>query len=93
MELRRNPARRAGLVGLAALLVFGASACSGKNTLVGTSPAATVNGTEISQADVVAATQATKRFYEDSIAAGQDDGTLAGLVDQISGATSYSVGT
>jgi len=93
VEPRRNPARRAGLIGLAALLVFGASACSGKNTLVGASPAATVNGTEISQADVTSATQATKRFYEESIAAGQDDGTLAELLAQLQGATSYSVGT
>lgn len=93
MELRRNPARRAGLAGLAALLVFGAAACSGGNRLVGTAPAATVNGTEISQSDVVAATQATKRFYEDSIEAGQDDGSLAALVDQMKGATTDSVGT
>lgn len=50
MEPRRNLLRRAGLVAVAALLVLGASACSGGSGLAGPSPAATVNGTDISQA-------------------------------------------
>lgn len=94
MELRRTPARRAGLAALAALLVLGASACSGGTGLVGTPPAATVNDTDISQADVVSATEATQRFYEYSIRKGQDtDGSLAGLVLQLRGNGEYSVGT
>jgi len=94
VELRRNPARRAGLAGLAALLVFGASACSGGNRLVGTSPAATVDGTDISQDQVFDAVEATKRFYEYSIEEGQDSsGELAGLVDAIHGTGSSTIGT
>lgn len=94
MELRRTPTRRAGLTALAALLVFGASACSGGTGLVGTPPAATVNGTTISQADVTEATEATRRFYEGSIEQGQDsDGSLAALAEQLGGGTEHAVGT
>ncbi|WP_426573625.1 peptidyl-prolyl cis-trans isomerase [Aquihabitans sp. McL0605] len=47
MEPRRTSVRRAGLVGIALALIVGASACSGAS--VGPAPAATVNGTDISQ--------------------------------------------
>ncbi|HWJ63106.1 MAG TPA: hypothetical protein VNS19_14145 [Acidimicrobiales bacterium] len=94
MELRRPSVRRAGLAAVATLLVVGASACSGGTGLVGTAPAATVNDTEISQSAVTDATEATARFYADSIEQGQDsDGSLAALVDQMKGDSSYSVGT
>jgi hypothetical protein len=94
VEPRRILARRAGLAALAALLVFGASACSGDNTPVGKAPAATVNDSEISQADVVSATEATREFYEYSIKQGQDtDGTLAGLLDALKGDSTHTVGT
>jgi hypothetical protein len=93
VEPRRITARRAGLAALAALLVLGASACSG-GSLVGKAPAATVGDGEISQAEVVSATEASKRFYEYNIDQGQDaDGSLAGVVDQLSGQSSYTVGT
>lgn len=92
MEPRRTPARRAGLAALAALLVLGASACSG--SLVGKSPAATVDDTEISQAEVVSAAQATQEFYEYSIDNGQDaDGAMAALLPQVEGDSAYTVGT
>ncbi|WP_421120819.1 hypothetical protein ACE2AJ_05845 [Aquihabitans daechungensis] len=94
MELRRTPFRRAGLAALAALLVIGASACSGGTALVGKAPAATVDDAEISQADVVAATEATQRFYEYSIEQGQDtDGSLTALLEDLQGQSSYAVGT
>jgi hypothetical protein len=94
VELRRTPARRTGLAALAGLLVIGASACSGGTGLVGKAPAATVGDTEISQADVVAATEATQRFYEYNIDQGQDaDGSLAGIVGDLDGDSAHSVGT
>lgn len=94
MEPRRTSSRRAALAALAALLVIGASACSGGTGLVGTSPAATVDDAEISQAEVVSATQATQRFYEYSIKQGQDsDGSLSGLLEDLKGQSSYTVGT
>jgi len=62
--------------------------------LVGRAPAATVDDAEISQADVVAAAEATQRFYEYSIEQGQDaDGSLAALVEGLQGQSSYAVGT
>jgi hypothetical protein len=79
---------------VAALLVIGASACSGGTGLVGKAPAATVGDTEISQADVVAATEATQRFYQYNIDQGQDaDGSLAGLVSDLDGDSAHAVGT
>lgn len=93
MEPRRITTRRVGLATLAALLVIGASACSG-GSLVGTAPAATVGDEEISQAQVVAATEASQRFYQDSIDAGQDaDGAIAAALGELSGSGSSTVGT
>lgn len=78
---------------MAALLVLGASACSG-GSLVGKAPAATVGDDEISQAQVVSATEASKRFYQYNIDQGQDtDGSLAGAVDELSGQSSDAIGT
>ena len=54
MERRRTPVRLAGLTAVALLLAGGLGAC-GRNTLVGRSAVATVNGHDISQADVQAA--------------------------------------
>lgn len=72
--------------------MLGASACSG--SVVGTNPAATVNGTDISQATVTNATQATKRFYAYSIKKGQDtDGQLAALLGTLEGSGTDTVGT
>lgn len=76
------------------MVAFGASACSGGTGLVGKAPAATVDESEISQADVVSATEATREFYEYSVKQGQDtDGTLASLLDEMSGDSADAVGT
>jgi hypothetical protein len=78
---------------LATALVFGASACSGGTGLVGTPPAATVDGTTITQDEVVEATEATRRFYEYSIEAGQDQsGQLEDLVERITGSGASTIG-
>ncbi len=62
--------------------------------MVGKAPAATIGDDEISQAEVVTATQATKRFYEYGIEKGQDaDGSLSGLLAEMKGDSSYTVGT
>ena len=83
MELRRTSARRAGLVAVAALLAFGATACSGGTGLVGTPPAATVNGVEISQADLMAEVDVRREFYADQAdQAGGAAGDLATASDQ-----------
>ena len=93
MEPNRTFVRRAGLGALAALLVLGASACSDGGIRSAPS-AATVNGSEITQDEVVAATKATKRFYEYSIKQGQDsNGELTTLVESLQGASADSVGT
>ena len=63
---------------LAALLALGASACSGN--VVGKAPAATVDGTEISQAEVADLTAANIRFYQQAKELGQDtDGSITAL--------------
>lgn len=69
---------------MAALLVLalGTSACSGGNRVVGAAPAATVDGTTISQAEVQDLTAANLRFYREAGKLGQDgDGQLAALAD------------
>ncbi len=72
--------------------MFGASACSGG--LVGTAPAATVDGTDISQEKVISATEATQAFYEYSLEQGQDaSGSLTELIASLDGTGSDSVGT
>jgi hypothetical protein len=70
--------RRAGLIGVALALLLGATACSRGPLAI--SPAATVDGTEISKADVTDLTAAYARFYKQAESLGQDsDGQLAAL--------------
>lgn len=76
--------RRAGLIGVALALLAGASACSRGPLAI--SPAATVNGTEISKQEVTDLTAAYTRFYKQAKALGQDsDGTLAARFEDARG--------
>ncbi len=64
MERRRTPIRRAGLAAAALLLVGGLAACSGTNTVVGRPPAATVDGHEISGAELQNLIDANKKYLQ-----------------------------
>lgn len=88
MEPRRTQARRGGLIALAALLVFGASACSGGTGLVGTPPAASVNGQHIDADAVDQMVQGSKALLEAQITqeranVGSDPTQSAGLESAI----------
>lgn len=63
MERRRTSVRHARLGGVALLVLTAATACGGDG-LVGRAPAATVNGTEISTAQVEELIEAQRDYYE-----------------------------
>ncbi len=69
---RRPAARRALLVGLAALLATTATACGGRNTLVGKPPAARVGGEAITREQVDALATSQLAFSKAAVKAGID---------------------
>ena len=92
MDLLRPSLRRRGLalVGAASLALVVAG-CSG--SAVGPSPAATVNGADISADDVEELVAANKAFYEQAIENGLDtNGELAAALEETQGVAPGTVG-
>ena len=80
------------------MLVLGASACSNGTGLVGTPPAATVNGTHISQATLRETAQVRSDFYDDQLlqakeAGGTPSEDLLAVMDELSSDSDDAVGT
>ncbi|CAN5527085.1 hypothetical protein BH10ACT1_BH10ACT1_30310 [soil metagenome] len=94
MDRRRTPFRRARLAGVALLVVATATACNGGP--VGRTPAATVNGHDITLDQVRDLMDAQQRFYtgqKKQAAAGADTSALDGLLGDLSGTGSGTLGT
>lgn len=91
MERRRRLVRLASAAAVALVLAGGASACSSGPLAKG--PAATVNGVEITRAEVQAEIETNRDFYRSAAEAGLTDTDYATLADDIDGvgADTYSM--